>query len=184
MYVCSVLYGGPAKGVNRRHRGALCSAYVGRAMRCACGSITRLLVSAATSGYHIRTAVRSTQPAASTSTEPHKSPVNRQQANHNNRPDVLGPLFPGVRAKAKIIGDDFRVMPSRMRLEVRSQYNLNFDPEASTLDAPQPPWEAQRPPGVEMWPCMSAAPGASVLPSARLSASVHSFERPVGCTYE
>ena len=36
-----VLYGSHAEGVNRRHRGALCSAYVGCAVRCACGSITR-----------------------------------------------------------------------------------------------------------------------------------------------
>ena len=41
VYVCCVLYGSHAEGVNRRHRGALCSAYVGRAVRCACGSITR-----------------------------------------------------------------------------------------------------------------------------------------------
>ena len=47
-------------------------------------------------------------------------------------------------------------MPSRMRLEVRSQYNLKFDPGASTLGAPPPPWEAQRPPGVEMSPGMPA----------------------------
>ena len=29
-----------AEGVNRRHRGVMCSAFVGRAVRCACGSIT------------------------------------------------------------------------------------------------------------------------------------------------
>ena len=116
-----------------------------------------LLVSAATSGYHIRTAVHSTQPTASTATQPHRSPVNSQQANHNNSPDVLGPLFPGVRAKAKRSRDGFSMMPSRTRLEVRSQYNLKFDPGASTSDAPPPPWEAQRPPGVEMSSCMPAA---------------------------
>ena len=33
VYVCSVLYGSHAEGVIRRHRGALCSAYVGRAVR-------------------------------------------------------------------------------------------------------------------------------------------------------
>ena len=87
----------------------------------------------------------------------HRSPVNSQQANHNNSPNVLGPLFPGVRAKAKIIGDDFSMIPSRTTLEVRSQYNLKFDPGASTSDAPPPPWEAQRPPGVEMSSCMPAA---------------------------
>ena len=57
-----------------------------------------LLVSAATSGYHIRTAVHNTQPTASTATRPHRSPVNSEQANHNNSPNVLGPLFPGRRA--------------------------------------------------------------------------------------
>ena len=60
-----------------------------------------LLVSAATSKYHIRTAVHSIKPTASTGTQPHRpSPVNSQQANHNTIADVLGPLFPGVRAKA------------------------------------------------------------------------------------
>ena len=37
----------------------------------------------------------------------------------------------------------------RTRSEVRSQYNFKFDLGASTLDAPPPPWEAQRPPGIE-----------------------------------
>ena len=106
-----------------------------------------LPVSAATSEDHIRTAVHSTQPTACTSTQPHTSPVNSQQANHNNNPDVLGSSFPDVRAKAKRIGG----------LEVRSQYNLKFDPGASTLDVPPPPWEAQRPPGVEMSSCTPAA---------------------------
>ena len=65
-----------------------------------------LLVSAATSEYHIRTAVHSTQPTASTAAQPHnRSPVNSQQANHNNSPDVLWHLFPGVRPTAKRIGD-------------------------------------------------------------------------------
>ena len=116
-----------------------------------------LLVSAATSGYHITTAVHSTQSTASTSTQPHRSPVISQQANHNNSPNVLGPLFPGVRAKGKRIGDDFSMIPSRTGLELRFQYNLKFDPGASTSDAPPPPWEAQRPPEVEMSSCMPAA---------------------------
>ena len=60
-----------------------------------------LLVSAATSGYHIRTAVNNTQRTASTATQPHRSPVDSQLANRSTSPDVLGPLFPGVRAKAK-----------------------------------------------------------------------------------
>ena len=39
----------------------------------------------------------------------------------------------------------------RTRPEVRSQYNCKFDIGASTLDAPPPPpWEAQRPPGIEV----------------------------------
>ena len=62
-----------------------------------------------------------------------------------------------MRAKAKIIGHYFSMMPSRMRLEVRSQFKLKFDPGASTLDALPPPWEAQRPPGVELSPCLPAA---------------------------
>ena len=48
--------------------------------------------------------------------------------------------------------------PSRTRLEVRSQHDQKFDPEASTLDAPPPlPWEVQRPPGVEISSCLPAA---------------------------
>ena len=39
-FVCSVLYGSHAKAVNLRHRGELCSACVGRAVRCACGAVT------------------------------------------------------------------------------------------------------------------------------------------------
>ena len=38
VFMYALLYGCHAEGVNRRHRGALCSAYVGRAVRCACGS--------------------------------------------------------------------------------------------------------------------------------------------------
>ena len=34
--MCSVLYGSHAKAVNRRLRGSLCSACVGRSVRCAC----------------------------------------------------------------------------------------------------------------------------------------------------
>ena len=51
------------------------------------------------------------------------------------------------------------MIPSRTRLQVRSgySYNLKFDPRASTLDAPPSPWEAQRPPGVEMSSCKPAA---------------------------
>ena len=67
------------------------------------------MVNAATSENHIRTAVHRTQPTASTATQPHSSPVNSQQANHNIL-DAPGPLFPGVRAKAKRIGDDFSMM--------------------------------------------------------------------------
>ena len=39
--VCSVLYGSYAKGVIRRHRGALCRACMGRRVRCAYGAVTR-----------------------------------------------------------------------------------------------------------------------------------------------
>ena len=42
------------------------------------------------------------------------------------------------------------MIPSRTRLEVRSRRKLKFDPGASTLNAPPPPWEAQRPPGIEL----------------------------------
>ena len=97
-----------------------------------------------------------TKPTPNTAAHPHRSPVNSQQANHNNSPDVLGPLFPGVLAKPKRIGDDFSLMPSRTRLEVRSQYNLKLDPGASTSDAPPSPRDAQRPPRVEMSSCMPA----------------------------
>ena len=38
----------------------------------------------------------------------------------------------------------------RTRSEVRSQYNFKFDPGASTLDPPPPPWETQRRPGIEL----------------------------------
>ena len=62
-----------------------------------------------------------------------------------------------------------------------SQYGLKFDLGASTSDAPPPPWEAQRPPGVEMSWYMPAAL-VDLLPNARLSACAHSFERPVGCS--
>ena len=75
-----------------------------------------VLVSAPTSECHIRTAVHSTQPRASTATQPLRCTVNSQQANHTNSPDVLGPLFPGVRAKAKIIGNCFSTTPARTRL--------------------------------------------------------------------
>ena len=63
-----------------------------------------LVVSAATSKCHVRTAVNSTQPTASTATRSHRPPpsyIVKQQANHGNSPNVLGPLFPGLRAKAK-----------------------------------------------------------------------------------
>ena len=74
-----------------------------------------------------------------------------------------------------------RMMPSGMKLEVHFQCNLKFDPGASTLDAPPPPLEAQRPPGVEMSSCLPAAL-VDLLPSASLSACVHRFEWPVVCS--
>ena len=117
-----------------------------------------------------------------TATQPHRSPVNSQQANHNNSPDVPWPLFPGVRAKPKMIGDGFSMMPSRTRLEARSQYILKVDPGAPTLDVSintsmgGPTTSRDR--NVVVYACCS---DGSVLPSARLSACVHSFERPVGC---
>ena len=109
------------------------------------------LVRATTSKYHIRAAVHSIQPTllARQHTQPDRPPINsQQQANHNNTsPEVLGPLFPGVRAyiSVHIVWGKFRMIPSRTRSEVRSQYkNSKFDLGASTLDAPSPPWEAQR----------------------------------------
>ena len=65
------------------------------------------------------------------------------------------------------------MMPSRMKLEVLSRYYLKFDHGALTLD-PSHPWEDQPPPGVELWSCLPAALGESVLSSAikRLSACV------------
>ena len=54
-----------------------------------------------------------------------------------------------------------------------SQYHLRFDPRASTLDVPPPPWDVLRP---RLSPCLPACFfGGSVLPST----CVHSFERPV-----
>ena len=124
-------------------------------------------LSDATSKYHVRTAVHSTQTTASTATQSHRSPVHSQQANHNKSLDILGLLFPDHWAIAKRIRGQFSRMPSRMRLEVRSQYNLKFDPGASTLGAPPPPWEAQWPPGVGMSSCMPTyCSGGFVLPSA------------------
>ena len=111
--------------------------------------------------------------------------MNSKKASHNS-PDVLGPLLPGVRAKSKRIGDDFGKMPSRTRLEIRSQYStLNYDLGASTLDAPPPPWEAQPPRGVELSTCMPAALLVDLCCRAldcRHVCVVHSFERPVGCS--
>ena len=52
----------------------------------------------------MRTAVHSIQPTDSTATA---------GQNHNNSPDVLGRLSPGVRAKAKRIGDDFSMKSPR-----------------------------------------------------------------------
>ena len=122
-----------------------------------------------------------THNTASTATQPHRSPVNSQQADDNNTPDVLGLLFPGVRAKAKIIEGDFSMMPSRMRLEVCSQYSLKFDPGASTLDATTsmggPTTSRGRNAVVSACCC-----GGSLLPSARFSPRVQSFERSVGCS--
>ena len=62
------------------------------------------------------------------------------------------------------------MMPSRTRSEARSYYNLKFDPGASTLDAPPPPREAQRPPGIELSLQAQRSPGIEL--SLRLSASV------------
>ena len=78
---------------------------------------------------------------------PAQTPVYSQQATHSNSSDVLGPLFPGLRAKAKIIRGQLSTMPSGTRLQVRSQQNLKFDPGASTLGVPGSPREAQLPPG-------------------------------------
>ena len=55
-------------------------------------------VSIATPKYHIRTAVHSTQPTASTATQP-QSPVISKQANDSNSPDVLTPCFPAFKPK-------------------------------------------------------------------------------------
>ena len=141
-----------------------------------------LLASTATSGYHIRTAVHSTQPTARTATQPHTSPVNSQQANHNNIPDAPGPLLPGVRAKAKRTGDEF-TMPSRTRLEVRSQYNLKFDPGASTRHhlhgRPNdlPGSKCRRLCLLLWWICV-----AERYVDVDCRHVVHSFGRPVGCS--
>ena len=101
----------------------------------------------------------SIQPTAINSTvaQPHRPPVNSQQANRNTSPDVLRPLLPGDRDRANIVRVKLRMLPSRARSEVRSQHNFKFDLGASTLDAPPPPWEAQRPTGIELPPRLPAS---------------------------
>ena len=42
------------------------------------------------------------------------------------------------------------MISSTTRPEVRPQHNFKFDIGASTLDAPPPSWEAQRPAGIEL----------------------------------
>ena len=84
-------------------------------------------------------------------------------------------MFPGVRAKAKRIGDDFSMMLSRTRLEVRSQYNfrsrgVNAGRTTSSMGDPTTSWGRN----VVVYACCS---GGSMLP-ATLSASVHGVERP------
>ena len=76
------------------------------------------------------------------------------------------------------------MMPSRMRFEVRSQYNLKFDPGVYPMGAPPPPWEAQGPPGVEMSSCMRAVMVDLCCRALdyRHACVVHSFERPVDCS--
>ena len=60
--VCSVLDGSHAKAVNRRHRGALCSACVGCAVRCAWGAVTRPRAqSSTTTFFGDRSRLHSTQ---------------------------------------------------------------------------------------------------------------------------
>ena len=49
------------------------------------------------------------------------------------------------------------MIPSRTRSEVCSQYNFKFDLRALTLDAPPPPWEALRPPGIRLPSRLSAS---------------------------
>ena len=76
------------------------------------------------------------------------------------------------------------MMPSRTRSEVRSQDYLKFDPGASTLDKPPPPWEAQRRPRIELPSvAFSCFCGGSVMPSARLLACMCAQFRTgqVGC---
>ena len=72
--------------------------------------------------------------------------------------------------------------PSKTRLGVRSLYSLNFGHAASTPDAPPPPWEAPRPPGIELLP--SRLPASLVDPCYRALDRRHVcmvIERPVGC---
>ena len=49
------------------------------------------------------------------------------------------------------------MVPSRTRLEIRFQFDLKFDPGASTLGVPPLPWEAQCPTGIEI-PSRSPTP--------------------------
>ena len=120
-----------------------------------------LLGSAAWSKYHIMTAVDSLQPTANTAKQPHRPLlVNSQHANHSTSPDALGPLFPGVQAKANTGSGNLGMMPSRTRSELRSQDNSKFDPGALTLDTPPPPpWEPQRRPGTDLSSRLPASAG-------------------------
>ena len=71
-----------------------------------------------------------------------------------------------------------------MRWEVRARYNSNVDPGASTLGAPPPPWEAQRPSGIEL---SSYLPASVLYLCCRALLLIvgmraqRSYERPVRC---
>lgn len=99
----------------------------------------------ATSTCRSRTPVHSTD-----SWHSYRSPLNSQQTNRNNSPDVHRPLRKGSRAEAKIIQGSFRRLISRIRLQVRCRHHRKFDPAAAMLNPPVPPRGAQGPPGVEL----------------------------------
>ena len=73
--------------------------------------------------------------------------------------NVLGPLF---RSSSQSEDISRTIQHDVLENEIANSFsvlghNLTFDPGASTLGAPPPPWEAQRPPRVEMSSCTPAA---------------------------
>ena len=110
-----------------------------------------LLHSAATSKCHIRTAVHSILPTASTAAQPHRPPRKQPAGELQHQPRRSRAFESRHSSQSEHSLRKIRMIPpSRTRSEVRSQYKFKLDLGASTLDGPPPPWEAQRPPGIEL----------------------------------